>query len=209
MPDAVIENALINYKDLCVYPSDIEQMTGEYINTLSDPSLIYKASAFTGLLEYIYKHKIKSILQANKQDNNNYNRDYQLLDSIFYNLYVPLCRAYNITPKILTFCSVVGIDNSTLTDLKNGIYRVDGSRVNPATCQIVKKWYTTCESGLFEKAVEENAIGSIFGLKAGYGWQEANTVNIVTNGQDQHESAEQIAARHAQAQLPEKPNLNE
>lgn len=201
-----IENALIKYCDMAIYPSDIKSMTDEYILTLPNPDMIYKASVFTGLLEYIYKHSIKDIIIKAKQNNSNYYHDYELLDNIFNNIYVPLCRVYNITPKILTFCAVTGLDNSRLTDLRNGIYRNDGSKVNNNTNQIVKKWYNTCEAGLFEKAVEENGIGSIFGLKAGYGWQESNTVRIET-ASEQHETPEQIAARHSNAQLPEKPVL--
>ena len=47
-----------------------------------------------------------------------------------------------------------------------------------------------------------------FVLKAGHGWREDQHVVIESNNGITHETAEQIAAKHASAVLPEKPILD-
>ena len=193
---------IIKHNDISIYSSDIDLLTEEYIQTLDNPEMIYKSLVFSGLLEHIYKRLLSNILPDNNKPN-----DYDLLNTVFYEIYIKLCYKFNINPSILGFSVFCHIDNTNLTDIKNGVYRTDGSKVNPKTSQLVRKWYTVCESGLYGKVASENSIGAIFLLKAGFNYSDTQTININTNNDLQHETAEQIAARHSGAQLPEKIDL--
>jgi len=192
---------IIKHNDISIYTSDIELLIEEYIQTLDNPEMIYKSLVFTGMLEFIYDHLLKNILADTKQN------DYKLLNDIFYKIYIKLCYKYNINPSILGFSVFCHIDNTNLTDIKNGIHRSNGSKVNPINIQLVKNWYSVCESGLYSKVASENSIGAIFLLKAGFNYSDAQTININTNNDLQHDTAEQIAARHSSAVLPEKIEL--
>lgn len=196
------DNVMLAYNGIEIYKTDIDILCDEYINSLSNPDMIYKSAVFNGLLDYIYKHSLKDIL-GNKVKN-----DYQLLNNIFYNIYLPICYKYNKTPTILQFSVLADIDNTTLSDIKSGIYRTDGTRVNQTTSQIVKKWYSVCESALLGKAIDESSIGGMFALKACYGYRD-NVIVTETPQQFAIETPEQIAARHKQntLTLPEKPLL--
>jgi hypothetical protein len=47
----------------------------------------------------------------------------------------------------------------------------------------------------------------MFALKALYGYRDNTTLTIENGSAQQHETAEQIAARHKGAQLPTKPDI--
>lgn len=192
--------ALIDLKGLEVYQSDIDVLCEDYIYSLPDPNMIYKSMVFKGLLNYIYNTKLKHIINTDKANHNNH-YNFDLLDSIFFNIYLPLIAKYNIVPNIMSFASFVDISSEYLGDIKNGVYRVDRSNVSPHNVQLVKRWFNVCESGLADKAFNDNGIGAIFGLKARYGWQEAAQQVAITTD---HASAtpEQIAERYKQAEKP-------
>lgn len=196
-------SVMLSYNGIEIYKTDIDILCDEYINSLSNPDMIYKSAVFNGLLDYIYKHSLKDIL-GNKVKN-----DYQLLNNIFYNIYLPICYKYNKTPTILQFSVLCDIDNANITDIKNGIYRTNGAIVNNNSTQIVKKWYSVCESALLGKAIDESSIGGMFALKACYGYRD-NVIVTETPQQLAIETPEQIAARHKQntLTLPEKPTLD-
>ena len=195
---------LAQYNDIQIYQSDIDFYCQEYIDNLPDEQLIYKTPTFTGLLEYLYRKVIKNVVI---KDYTGY--DYNLLDNIFYNIYIPLTAKYGFTPSIIQFCTLVKIDNSNLTDVKNGLRRKDNTTVNKNSQQKVKKWYSTCESALFSRAVDTNSIGSIFALKSVYQYNDSQTIRIEQDTMPQHESAAEISAKYASATLPEKPQLDE
>lgn len=190
-----------------IYQSDIDILIDEYIATLPDETMIYKSSCFNGLLLYIYNNKLKHIIDIVKQNKeiNQYNNDYELLNDIFYGIYLPLTYRFNIVPTILSFSCFVHISNAFLSDIKNGIHK-DGSKVKPETTQTVKKWYQVCESALADKAFNDNGIGAIFGLKANYAWRELAPENpqldII-----QQSTPEEISARYSDAKKPELPEL--
>lgn len=188
-----------------VYDSDIQFYCDEYINSLPDENMVYKPMVFTGMLEYLYTHCIKQLLNREKYGS----IDYELLDHVFQNIYKPLCYKYNNTPKIITFCCLVRIDSHNLGDVKNGVLSNGHERISKNDTTIVKKWYDICESGLVEKTVENNGIGSMFLLKAKYGYRDNDNVLTIQTRQTQHESAAEIAARYSSASLPEKPQLDE
>lgn len=193
---------IIKHNDISIYSSDIQLLTEEYISTLDNPEMIYKSLVFSGLLEYIYKRLLCNILPDNNKPN-----DYDLLNAVFYEIYIKLCYRYNINPTIIGFSVFTHIDNTNLSDIKNGVYRTDKSKVNPGTSQLVKRWYSVCESGLVGKVADSSSIGSMFLLKSVYGYSDNQTITIQQNDSLTHETAEQIAARHSDAQLPEKIEL--
>ena len=198
------EIVLAEHNGIEVYQSDIDLYCQEYIDNLPDEQLIYKTPTFTGLLEYLYRKVIKNVVI---KDYTGY--DYNVLDNIFYNIYIPLTAKYGFTPSIIQFCTLVKIDNSNLTDVKNGLRRKDNTIVNQNSQQKVKKWYSTCESALFSRAVDTNSIGSIFALKSVYQYNDSQTIRIEQDMTPQHDTAAEIAARHSTATLPEKPDLSE
>ena len=197
------ECSLVTNNGITVYQSDVDLYTAEYIDSLPDPEMIYKTATFTGLLEYLHRKLIKPVVKRE------YSYNYNALDDIFYNIYIPLVTKYGFTPSIIQFCTLVKIDNGNLTDVKNGFYRGEGERVNKNHTQIVKKWYNTCESSLLSRAVDTNSIGSIFALKSVYQYNDSQTIRIEQDITPQHDTAAEIAARHSAALLPEKPDLND
>ena len=121
------ENSILaKYNDIEIYQSDIDLYCQEYIDNLPDEQLIYKTPTFTGLLEYLYRKVIKNVVIKN----NNYRYDFSVLDSIFYNIYIPLTAQYGFTPSVVQFCTLVKIDNSNISDIRTGVHRNNGSEVN-------------------------------------------------------------------------------
>ena len=199
-----IDNVILSTGNIEVYQSEIDVLCDEYISTLPDESMIYKSTVFSGMLSYIYNHKLKYIITQSKRDKgiNPYNNDYMLLDDIFNNIYIYLCTRYNITPSIIQFSVLCDVSRETLGDINKGVYRNDGTRVKPETCHTVKKWYSTCESMLLSKAQNENSIGSIFALKANYGYRDNVQQVEVISTQEQQATPEQIAQKYADVAKP-------
>lgn len=200
-----MDGIVTQYGDITIYSDDIAVLCEQYINSLPNPDNIYKSNTFKGLLDYIYRHYLKDIDITSKDKANAHN--YQLLDKLFFDLYLPLVYKYNNSPSVLGFCTMCHISAEHISSVANGLYR-DGSRVNSQNSQIVKKWYQVTESSLFDKAVNESSVGSIFLLKSKFSYRETAPLIEVSNV-EQIDSPEQIAARHAQAALnmPEKPDL--
>ena len=192
-----------------VYQSEIDILCDEYISSLPDGNMIYKSTVFSGMLNYIYQHKLKYIIKADKDINNinQYYNNYKFLDDIFYNVYVNLCTKYNITPSIIQFCVLTDVNREILGDIAKGVFRANGSKANPENSRTVKKWYNTCESMLLSKATNESSIGSIFALKANYGYREAPQQLEVLTGSEQTATPEQIAERYKDTAKPSLPDL--
>ena len=210
MSSGTIEKALISYGDYSIYQSDIKQLCDEYINSLDFPEMVYKTPGFSGLLDYIYKHCLCDIIEYAKKNSGvqNNGHDYKLLDNIFYNIYIPLCYKYGLTPTIQQFSALCKMHNSFLGDVKSGVYS-NGAKVNPVNSATVKNWFSTCESALFSRAVDANSIGAIFGLKACYQYSDQQVQQVQITTSQTLETPEQIAERHKSAALPEKPILED
>ena len=198
------DNIILNTGSIEVYRSEIDFLCDEYIQSLPDESMIYKSTVFSGMLNYIYQSKLKYIISKSKNDKgiNQYNNDYALLDDIFQSVYIYLCTRYDIVPSIIQFCVLTGISRETISDIKQGKYRADGTRVKPETCHTVKNWYNTCESMLLSKAANESSIGSIFALKANYGYRDNVQQVEVISTQEQQATPEQIAEKYADIAKP-------
>ena len=197
------EKPILAYNEIDIFESDIELLENEYRNKLENPDFIYKVIVYKGLLEFIYKRLLKNIIKQSK----GIEYDIELLDDIFYNIYLPLCYKYNISPTVLQFTSFCHIDYNNIHDLKNGIYRSGKNIVSFDKTLRVKKWYSVCESGLIDKAISESSIGSIFILKSVYKYKENDTLTIETNT-EKISSPEEIKQRYENASIPEKPVLD-
>lgn len=199
---------LIRYGDTIITQDDINQLCNEYIDSLPVPDMVLKSNCFTGMLNYIYRSVLKPIIDKSRISPTGkvYRYDYGLLDNIFDYIYLPLCYKYNITPTVIGFTSLVNISKENITDIRNGRYRHDGSKVNHNTTLIIQKWFDTCESSVIGKIVNENSIGNMFYAKSFYGYSEQQTIRI-ESGNEQLDSIEQIALRHNTALIPEKPVL--
>ena len=204
----MIDNTILTDTQIEIYRNEIDILCDNYIHSLPDENMIYKSTVFSGMLNYLYRNKIKYIIEQYRKDNNlnDYYNNYDLLDVIFNNIYIDICTRFNIVPSIIQFSVFVNVDNGTLSDIKSGVYRDNGSKVNPINCQTVKKWYATCESMLLSKATNENSIGSIFALKSNFGYVEKGN-ELPTQETLTQSTPEQIAERYKDAKLPELPEL--
>lgn len=190
-------------RNIVIYQSDINMIECEYIDSLMDAKMIYKSTVFNGLLNMIYDRYLKNII---KKDNKRI--DFILCDSVFYNIYIPLCSKYDIVPTVIQFTSVLlRLSNDHITDIKNGIYRSNQTEVTNFNRQTIKKWYDMIESLMLGKALNENSIGCIFGLKSIYSYSDSNPIRVEIAQTEEHETPEQIAERHKTAFIPEKPDL--
>ena len=98
----IIDDILVECKAGIITQTDIQRSINNYLETLYNPNEIYnnKPMLFNGLLEYIYKHNIKHLLQYN-ETNNNY--DWKFLNDIFINIYINLCYSFGYIPMLSTF----------------------------------------------------------------------------------------------------------
>lgn len=198
-----------NLSDIEVYENQIEYYSREYIETLTDPSDIYNSSVFTGMVKYIYRKVFmptKKRVSVNRNSNKsivNYD-DIELLDSLF-NIYTELCYRYKKRPTILNYSLMVGLDNITINSWKNGKYR----NSSPIYRETVKKWFSECESALYDGAIENNSIGCIFALKANYGYSDNMPQKLIVENSNGSVTAEAIAEKYKAATLPEKPIIEE
>lgn len=177
---AEVEDILVENKEgKIITQSDIQRTIDIYINGLRDPESIYnnKPMIFNGLLEAIYRRNIKYILP------NTYNLDYELLDSIFINIYINLCYTFSYIPSVLSFCNhLVKIEVSGIYTIQSGFYRPDGSKINNRFIEICKKWESFCTSDLFDNIAHNNSVGCIFIAKVkGYTDQPQPAPQIQVN----------------------------
>lgn len=172
-----------------IYKNDIELYLSEYINNLSDETLIYKTMTFNGLLHYLYMHVFKykpnTVRYNNKNSILDYRNTYIINDVI--NIYIDICFRYNHIPTILGFSVLTGIDNQTITSWINGEYKTNSDVIEipekgkPLThSETAKRLKSICEHALLSNTVENNSIGSIFALKANYGYTDTPTPAIET-----------------------------
>lgn len=172
-----IDDILVeNKQGQIITQSDIQRTIDIYINGLRDPESIYnnKPMIFNGLLEAIYRKNIKYILP------NTFNLDYELLDSIFINIYINLCYTFSYIPSVLIFCNhLVKIDVSGIYSIKTGFYKTSEAKVNNNTLLICRKWESMCNSDLFTNIAHNNSVGCIFIAKVkGYTDQPQQTPEI-------------------------------
>ena len=183
--DHSINDILISTKHGIVTQSDIDTAIEDYKSKLPIPEYLYtKVQTFNGLLWYIRDHVLNTILTRNRK------RDYVVLDTIFYKIYVPLCSTYGFIPNIILFCNLCNISNDTMSynrnvllpSMDNGsnidnVYNDDdneelGNNNYSIIAECTKRWYATCEAALRSQVTDHNSIGSMFMLKAKYQYSD-------------------------------------
>jgi len=180
-----IDNILVSCKAGVITTKDIQISINNYMDTLYKPEEIYnnKPMLFNGLLEYIYKHSIKHLLQYN-ETNNNYN--WEFLNDVFINIYLNLCYSFNYLPMVSTFVyHMVHINIQYIYTIKNGLYS-NGEKVISNANEYIKEWLEYCDSDLFNHIAQNNSVGGMFVAKVrGYSDQPnpaaAITVNLTPN----------------------------
>lgn len=180
-----IDSILVSCKAGVITTKDIQISINNYLDTLYKPEEIYnnKPMLFNGLLEYIYRHNIKHLLQYN-ETNNNYN--WEFLNDVFINIYLNLCYSFNYLPMVSTFVyHMVHINIQYIYTIKNGLYS-NGEKVISNANEYIKEWLEYCDSDLFNHIAQNNSVGGMFVAKVrGYSDTPnpaaAITVNLTPN----------------------------
>ena len=180
----------------CIYTSEIFRVADEYHERLPanrDPA---EPEVFTGMVHHIHAE----LFSGDRRPDLN---DLQGLDNI-WTAYTQLCASSKQIPTMIEFASLIGCDRTTFQKWENGTIRGnDADRIST-----VKRWKTMCEAGLARKTIAANSIGAIFALKSNYGWKEAVATPEEPIQQIEQASVAEIMARHADAVLPQKPELD-
>lgn len=199
----MVDEILISTERGIVTQQDIDCLIDEYISTLYNPELLQKnVQCFNGLLDYIFRHKLNNIIGNPKR------YDITLLDTIFSNIYVPLCYMYGYTVNVLYYCILVHIDYDHITDIVHGVYRNNGNIVNKELQNVIKKWFKAQEASLTGQAVQGNGVGAIFALKAMHQWQDTQTVQIQAAEPAQQLTVDELEQIAQQEQPPEEPEID-
>lgn len=182
-----IEYTLVKSERGSITETDLREVIEEYVARLPDPELVYKKSiTFEGMIRYIHTRLIKQVLPTNSR------YDYNLLDSIFNYIYIPLCSIYGFQPNIILFTILCDIDYVYVSKLGNG--HIHGKPLDSTLYGLVRKWSNICESGLYSNVANHNSVGSMFLLKAVYGYQEQQTIRVETADTSPAMDSRQIAA---------------
>ena len=187
---------------------DIENAIEDYKSKLPVPENLYtKIQTFDGMIRYVYTTVInKVILRSNRID-------YSLLNDVFYKIYLPLCNIYGFIPSIALFSNMIGVSHSTLSNANNSntVYKTnvvngdnDVYNFNEYD-RYSKAWTATCEAALSGQVANHNSIGSMFLLKAKYGYSENNTLTVQTADNVPKIDEKQLV-QIASANVPELPD---
>ena len=163
-PDPVLVNDPDDSEVVDNLENNINELCEKYINELNDPEDIYNNNGlFVGMLKYIYRYYLSSVLNNNNSNGNRYN--YDLLDKLFY-IYTRLVYKYkkNKQPYIIEFTLFVNVGRETLYNIRYG----NTKKASDEIIQKVKKWFSECEMGL----LNTDTVGSIFRLKSMYGYND-------------------------------------
>lgn len=215
----LIESDVKYYNDIDIYRQQVHCAELDYLDSLTSPDDIYNVDVFTGLLDYIYNRVFKySRYSKERNDVNVYQNnqisivDYSDTETLLelWNLYKSICTRYKKTYTQYQFCNMVGL--TPLDEWRTQLVHSDDhskklqGKLRITHLELVKKILSDCEGATVNKALNSNSVGAMFVLKCCHGWQEQNTVEIVQKVEP-HDTAEQIAARHETAFLPEKPDI--
>ena len=176
MDENLIDDILVESKDGFVTSQDIENCITEFENSIPDKSVLYVNGhkSFNLLLMYIYKHCLKPLIH-----NGEFNYDYELLDNIFNNIYIPLTYKYNRIASVNNFCILVNMNYELFFDIKTGTYRANDGIVNNKHCQILKKWIAICNGELIDNVTHTGNIGAMFIAKTRGFREEPQTVVMI------------------------------
>ena len=182
------DNTELAYNGTEVYTNAMQYYADEYITTLNKPDDIYTSNVFTGLIKYI-RRNIK------------FDKDiYESIDVLndIWEMYTELVYKYMQKPTIEEFSLLIGIHRDTIYSWMNGETRKSdySERLGTSRSDTIKKWQDECRLGRYKSAASGN-VGGIFLCKAVDGMVE--TAPIPVANQEQHRTAEQIAADYSTA----------
>ena len=170
-----VTDILVRSKRGIVTAAQLQDAIEAYQAMLPNPEYLYtKVQTFNGLIRYIYNHIIKNILP------NTYNYDYELLDNIFHNIYIPLCSSYGFIPNTLLFCNLCNIteDYIYLKSNDNDTEDVTEKTNKRKNISIIKGWTREAESALRSQVADHSSIGSMFLLKSKFGYRENDVLTV-------------------------------
>ena len=194
------EAPLIETKYADIYPADIERVEENYIASLPDPDSIYNINAFIGLLFRLHREVIAPALKRPGTANPGCKGyDIQAMDSVFYNVFIPLIAKYRITPTIGLFMYLTGLTTAIIDNWKknidNTIYSDNDSNIdihsttysdsvraknNYTKLTFYQKWNNYIEQWILGNVTNTGSIGGMFHLKTVYGYTEAQTIRLET-----------------------------
>ena len=175
-----MDEILVSTNNGLVTTNDIQRSIDEYLSKLPDPESIYKNKPmlFNGLLEYIYTKNLQKLFSDNR-----YN-DYELIDVIFYRVYINLCYMFSYVPMITTFINhMVHIDISNVYSIRDGVrynnIQSSNDVYNSRLYAYVTKWISVCDGDLFSHIAHTGSVGGMFVAKVkGYSDQPQTMANI-------------------------------
>lgn len=203
----MIDNAVIIETDtgqIELYLSDLDAMVDEITADIDEDALA-RPTTFLLILKKIYiaKFRPQTPLQYNGKSII-LNASPEEIEKL-WDWYCNLAFKYGRTPTVLQFGILTGLDRHTFQDWRDGSTR----KANPAYSTLAKKMKQEAEAALESRAYESNSVSAIFGLKASHAWRETSPIAAEITPAIQHETAEQIAARYANATLPKKPDFDD
>lgn len=202
----MIDEILISTEKGIVTRQDLQRTCDEYIETLPDPDSIQKnVQVFSGMIRMIGNRLIKPILPDTRPHN------YALYDEIWNKVYLYLCSIYGYIPNILLFCNgIIFINPNNIygIGIDNNNINYSGQRVNKDRLEIIKKWRADCESALSSQVQQHSSIGSLFMLKAKFGYREEQTVTIQTAPEAARLTVDELEQIAQQEQPPEEPEID-
>jgi hypothetical protein len=196
----LVDDILVESDIGFITSQDIEKSINDFENSLSDPGILYinGHKSFNLLLRYLYKHNIVNVIDTSK-----YNYDYDVLNQIFINIYIPLTYKYNRIASVNNFSVLVNIDYSLFYDIKTGVYRSNDGNVNDIHSRIIQKWISICNGELIDNVMHTGNVGGMFVAKTRGFREEPQTVVMI----DTH--APKIDAKQIGDMLGKLPELPE
>lgn len=177
------------------YKQRIQDEIDAYKLTLPDETLLYKVGPFRGLLKHISVKVFQAdkILDGRTDRNIDFNNPAEL-DQL-WTIYADLTYTFNQNMSIQNFAMFTGIDystfllwsnvnNITVDDINNSntdsynnvvfntMYNSNEKHNVVIYRSMVKRWMLECEQNLADHTARENSVGSMFLLKAVYGYSE-------------------------------------
>ena len=180
-----------------ILENDIDTYTELYIQSLPDPENIYNSYTFQGLLSYLCRNVFRV----------SFNRDYKRTSVIDYNnvnhlyttwlLYKYICAKYKKAFTFLGYTVFIGVSTADISNWESGN--------NNNIIEFINTVKRESETGLQDKTINDNGIGSMFILKAKYGYSETPQTVIIDTAAA-HNKPDSIADKYgSMPDLPEKP----
>lgn len=211
-----VENVLVSANGKFLTWADIETSCHEFEISVRNPDQLYdgKSMIFNQLLRHLrtYIFSIISIRYV-KLDNteSDYYYNYDVLDSIFYNIYLPICYKYNRVPSVSNYCiHLIDISIQGIYNIRTGLnYNINSNNNNDSKLQqYVMKWEEACNSDLIDFIVQTSSIGGIFRAKT-KGFREEQVLRIETSATTPTVNPMQIQSALQSEVVPLLPTENE